>query len=183
MLLALIFRSQSAVSKKWMMLYPLLKRCCELFNIWKLEGYSSTRTLEKPEMKWRSPCLWESIQSHIQEEWKKYFKRYLVNEHQVSCVLGETGSLWKNHDQIVNKRHIAWKGTKLRLQLSMNSSTSLFLGTWLCTLILPFLNHFMPFSYPLIYQRLWMLLTQRWSCAHRKWVSSDFNAEYRVLAK
>lgn len=38
---------------------------------------------------------------------EKYFERYLVNEHQVSCVLGETEDLWKKYDQIANKRHIA----------------------------------------------------------------------------
>lgn len=66
--------------------------------------------------------------SHIEEEWKRqYFRRYTVNEHQMSCVLGETASLWKNHDQIVIKTHTPWKGTKLRLQLSMNSSLSTFL--------------------------------------------------------
>lgn len=142
MLLALIFRSWSAVSKKWMILSPLLKRCCEFFSVWKLEGYSSTSTLEKPKAKWRIPCWWESIKAHIKEEWKKYFKRYLVNEHRSSCVLSETGGLWKNHDQIANKKHIAWKGTKLRLQLSMNSSISLFLGTWLCIFNTIFLKSF-----------------------------------------
>lgn len=90
MLLALTFRSHSAVSKKWMIPSPPLERCCELFSVWKLEGYSSTSILEKPETKWSTPYLWESIQAHIKEEWKKSFERYSVNENQVSLVLGET---------------------------------------------------------------------------------------------
>jgi len=32
---------------------------------------------------------------------KQYFRRCFVNEHQLSCVLGEMRHLWKNHDQIV----------------------------------------------------------------------------------
>lgn len=125
MQLPLIFRSQSVVNKKQMILSPLLKRCCELFGVWKLEGYSSTSTTEKSETKWKSPHLWKSIQAHIKEEWESYFRRYLVNEHQVSCMLHEKGRLWEKWPKNL------WKGIKLRLQLSMNPSISLFLGTWL----------------------------------------------------
>lgn len=43
--------------------------------------------------------LMSSYQGRVKK--KQYFRRCFVNEHQLSCVLGEMRHLWKNHDQIV----------------------------------------------------------------------------------
>lgn len=49
----------------------------------------------------------ELMSPHIEGVGKKkeYFRRF-ENEHQLSCVLGEMGLLWKNHDQIVIHAYI-----------------------------------------------------------------------------
>lgn len=97
------FNFQSAVCKEWEFSSPLLKMGnFEIFSLSKLEGYFITSTLEKSKVKGSHPCLWESIYGGVE----KYFESYLVNEHQGSCVLGETGGPWKKLDQIGNKRHI-----------------------------------------------------------------------------